>query len=1216
MKEMVKEAFGPHPIKVDVWSGKKILIFLAKHVEIARHFGHFITPGHILSELYQQVSEGRASLPEIIRYFVVTQFDDHQFTKLDQAGSSSDLRPSVHDLFVDLPFSIEGHVQPDGMLASLCTASEQNLCYDVRSRMPESWRAWSKHPKRARVTLIKGGPGQGKSTVAQYLCQINRAWLMLAQDGPKVIDATRATAENVRAAAQRDGFWPTSARIPIQVELKEYAHWYSQHEADSKTVLAYLADTLSKKINCRVLAKALKEALSRKAWIVVFDGLDEVPNDFKDKIAKEVLDFLNDVLIEKNADVLAICTSRPQGYSGQFGGIDGPVADLTQLDADKAMECARPVLKFGRTTDESERSIQVLEAAIGSSNVRELMTTPLQSHIMAVVVRDGGRPPDKRWRLFDNFYTVMKRRESLKSFANPRIERLLREEDRLLRAVHVYLGFVLHARAERSEGAQTTLSRTEFRQLVHDVVARLVDRDIEETVSCLMEATTERLVLVSTPESGEHVRFDIRQLQEFFAAEFIYSGVDAKELETRIETIGGDAHWREVVHFLMSALIENQRTPELAIAVQVLRRLNEGDEASPQHRLYHRRMNRGGWIACRLLMEGVLEQDQRDRLLMRPLLDAIGGVLELESLSQLKSVHAVRSRQWLIQFLSDKVATANATEYVGALMLLGWVLSGESMESATAVRAFMNAPVLFQERVCSLWVREALGHRVTADSPNLPQALSPWVVEVAVSVLNARNWTEYSGSALRSLLSICLIDADALGAACRKVRMSDATTRAITILLGLIKSGLRPTGSAGESYRYDLGLVRALAFHDTWLNGKVPGVLQEVDASAARSETGGVFKFMFTCLWTCKERGASQIAELAREVREAGPDRVGVVASGLLALVPITGPHDIEPFVMAELTEWHPDESGGSTEGWGATLFDFALVQNASITPDQCILLSRMFPRLALDLAFNYELVSGCELSPVLFTELTMVLDHAPTLAARYILQWGHLQTICSDRLENIKRAVSGMSLSTVSFQHRPIVTAFKLRLPADVRLLPFLAAALVGTFFAEHSLGLAYHDAETLQDLLSEYGLRDTDLSTIAESEDLDRTTRAGAAALYWWAYPGKGFDRRRNEAEWDRALELYSALVAPDSETWLTRALIRGVLANHSEREPHVLSFVTGLLQRGQDGSGPREALAQLLTIWRERSLAPVHEKQALQKWLGYSFQVPDYAKAPVTN
>ena len=70
-----------------------------------------------------------------------------------------------------------------------------------------------------------------------------------------------------------------------------------------------------------------------------------------------MLEFINDVLVDLDSDVLAVCTSRPQGYSGQFAGLEGPVVELAQLDVNAAMRCARPVLFFGRTPEESQQSI-------------------------------------------------------------------------------------------------------------------------------------------------------------------------------------------------------------------------------------------------------------------------------------------------------------------------------------------------------------------------------------------------------------------------------------------------------------------------------------------------------------------------------------------------------------------------------------------------------------------------------------------------------------------------------------------------------------------------------------------------------------------------------------------------------------------------------------------------------------------------------------------
>ncbi|MBN3123433.1 hypothetical protein [Pectobacterium brasiliense] len=139
------------------------------------------------------------------------------------------------------------------------------------------------------------------------------------------------------------------------------------------------------------------------SWFFNFDGLDEVPNDVKDHIADEIIKFSDELLPSIDADALILCTTRPQGYSGQFEKLDASTLVLAQLPAETALLCATAVVKFGRTESEGEDAVETLSNAMQSPQVKELMTTPLQSHIMAVVVRDGGKPPEKRWELFEIF---------------------------------------------------------------------------------------------------------------------------------------------------------------------------------------------------------------------------------------------------------------------------------------------------------------------------------------------------------------------------------------------------------------------------------------------------------------------------------------------------------------------------------------------------------------------------------------------------------------------------------------------------------------------------------------------------------------------------------------------------------------------------------------------------------------------------------------------
>src|SRR5262249_45189626 len=152
-------------------------------------------------------------------------------------------------------------------------------------------------------------------------------------------------------------------------------------------ILSYLAARFTAGIERTVEPGLIKRALKIRSWFTAFDGLDEVPQDVKDTVAIEVKRFLDDVAIECDSDLLAVCTSRPQGYSGQFADLDGPTLELTNLSPERALECATPVIQLGRAAEEAKRSLEVLKVAVSSGSVSELMTSPLQAHIMAVVVR-------------------------------------------------------------------------------------------------------------------------------------------------------------------------------------------------------------------------------------------------------------------------------------------------------------------------------------------------------------------------------------------------------------------------------------------------------------------------------------------------------------------------------------------------------------------------------------------------------------------------------------------------------------------------------------------------------------------------------------------------------------------------------------------------------------------------------------------------------------
>lgn len=1219
IRELVDATPNGKNVKLAVWGGRKILDLLIAHPDIAHHYGHFLTPGNVISKLYAELgalSEQRPTIEEVVRYFVVGQFGENLYTKLEQAGSSSDIRPRVHDLFIDLPYHgsrISRTDQPDCLiLETLCLASAQSHRHKFRRTVPESWREWSKQPKRARVTVIKGGPGQGKSTIGQYLCQIHRAALILSEDGPAVLDSTKDLAQRVQDVAAPAGFWPGSPRIPVQIELKEYAHWHSQSSNDkSRSVLTYLAAIVTRKTGLEVSAGTLRSALSKQSWLVVFDGLDEVPNDHKDEVSKEVVHFINDLVVEIDADVLAVCTSRPQGYSGQFSSLDGAEVALARLDPTAALRCALPLLKFGRGDDDAEKSIQTLETAIKSPNIQELMTTPLQAHIMAIVVRDGGKPPERRWRLFQSFYQVMKRRESLKGFKNPKIAELLQGEDRLLKAVHMRLGFVLHARAERSSGAQTVLSKAEFRDLVRYVVIDLGSDNVEETVDVLMEATTERLVLVSTPDNGDQVRFDIRQLQEFFAAEFLYDGVAPRDLAERIEMIGTDAHWREVMHFLLSALIADRRTTELAVAVQELLKMNVGSDSTDES-LFHRRTAHATLMAIRLLLEGVVEDDQKDRRNLKSLISDLGGISDFHTLAGLLYLSQRNSKQWLIGVLLERVKVSMPSEHVGALFVLGGLLPDDHPETALVQTAFDRLPVTMRAVLIANWCTQR-SLRSRYELRGLPSSahLSLWVLSRVVRILNTNEWLEYSPVAVTRMFTLVQSYPALFADACSLAGIGLETARSIHDVI--LAGDEMMFGRKSETKPIACGALAAFHFPENWTNGKVPAEFVDVDPRLHITALGGAFRLALSILCFAKLKNKASLLEFLRLAEISGRSHLATLPKILLALVPLRGEHELEPYSFSHLRSFDAKTNvsvalASLRQELDAPYFTYRLAGKENT---DWALLSLKLPTFALRILFepaDSPLYTGID---TIVPELRNLIRSDFSNLVEYFPRWGSLQSLEPALLDEIRAGVCRLPIESLDpdIELEPRLVPFKLSLPSEGNLLPILAITLLEWRDSPREVAvqpalpaLAYSAFEVL---LADFGIVPDALRNISRSTEVALPVRAGALSIYWMYAAEVGIELDLVE-EWT----LYDEVLNTTSKNWLTRALVECLLMPKQQTDHLVVETVTKLLAKNEDGTFQLE-ISPLLTAWRERSNAPITSTGVLAKWLGYHDHTPAYAK-----
>jgi hypothetical protein len=1180
-RKLVTEACPKLEDHFHIWGGRKILDFLALHSEITDYYRHFLTPGKILTEIYNQIKDAQAEVKTILRFLVLAQFDEQQHTKLEQAAppGSTIERPGIHDLFIDLPFRSKEHAL-EGLVMELlvCAAAK---CHRFNEEQPdtEEWELWCRHPSRARVWFIKGGPGQGKSTIGQYFCQIQRAALILQKDNllSRLSSKNKSLATAIQKVAEKNGFWSVKPRIPISVELKEFAQWFGQRDTSTpRGVLTYLAEGISVGVEQQVTAGTLKRMLESHSWVIVFDGLDEVPQDVKDAVASEVCRFVDNVALEVNADLLTICTSRPQGYSGQFAELDSSTIELISLSPDRALACAKPVLGLGRSPNEAKKHLQTLTSAIDSPAVRELMTTPLQAHIMAVVVRDGERPPERKWKLFTNFYQVIKRREANRNLPDKRLAKLLREQDQLLKTVHNRLGFVLHARAELSQGAQTKLDRDEFEKLVTGAVKQMVETEVDETIKVLMEATTDRLVLVSTPDDGNHVRFDIRPLQEFFAAEFLYESVSAEKLRQRIELIGGDAHWREVMHFLLSALVENNRQTELAVAAQVLDNLNEGDEEDL--RLLRRRLGRGAILTARLLQEGVLDEDKRIRQQFRKSLEPLAGFTEIDLLRGLTQVSRADSQSWLYNFLISQLQDHNSTESIGAAIVLSQILPDEHSKTEEVRNFLLSSPSTYLSYVISSnpTRRDILLGRKS-------QVIRIWFLETILKAILSSKWFHLTKNALSSCLEVLSSYQEEVLNLTKKLSFSKLENELLKILLN---QDTRFERSDKYKVIRDYGSVEIF-------QGQLPEVSEftELELSKEVSEIPGVLQVCYLVVRFIKSQSRSELLAIIRLFQSIDTNLISSLFSQLKIHIPI----DIESSINAQIEKFNYISDKEIKElrfAHQEIKISDRYSRRQRLNPDLWKELVDDYPDLAIYL-WSQGLIRSRDNSKELLIPIIEKVVKTPRVLHNHTSLWGHFIREAPEYESALRNAFLAASTGTINSQPQfSSFRVFKLNLPLEVSLLPYLVNALLTSHRAYYYQVENDRELDFLGKQITEMVGDILYLRELIYDLSQPQLIRA-AGAIAFLLHPN-------GSKEIGGVKHLLVEFCNSQTGHWYLRAITNCLRLLTTEEDPDARWIVNNLLEATRADYDARQCLHGVLNLWRESSHSPIQKAGVLDKWL----------------
>ncbi|MEY9932453.1 hypothetical protein ABH926_007104 [Catenulispora sp. GP43] len=231
---------------------------------------------------------------------------------------------------------------------------------------------------RARLVVLLGDPGAGKSTLSRYIA------LSLAQEQ-----------EHERLAALR-GYQP------VLVELRDYSLSRDRHE----TLIEYLSFR-ARSDGLGVPAEVLEDELHGGGKILVLlDGLDELfdPRE-REAVARQIAGF---AATYPSARILV--TSRVVGYRPRIlreaGFRHYTIQDLDPKQTDTFLESWYGLALGDRPAVAAGRRERLVRSIRESPSIRELAGNPMLLTILAIIGKHQELPRE-RWKVYDHAASVL-----------------------------------------------------------------------------------------------------------------------------------------------------------------------------------------------------------------------------------------------------------------------------------------------------------------------------------------------------------------------------------------------------------------------------------------------------------------------------------------------------------------------------------------------------------------------------------------------------------------------------------------------------------------------------------------------------------------------------------------------------------------------------------------------------------------------------------------
>ncbi len=532
----------------------------------------------------QRLREHEERRSAALRTFLADQYASDREVKFRQVELQNDL----FSLYVDVPVApLNIHAQQEK------TPRHVRAYYHLRSRIKSEKRA--SNIERATSTqnehgdlsvgaarlllddhfalespriVLEGAPGQGKSTVTQYVCQAHRVRLLSIP------------------ASLHVHHTQVPLRLPFRVDLRDFATWLQQRDPFSpdtptldtqwnRSLESFLAALVRHHSGGAVFdVSDLHAILTVSAVLFAFDGLDEVADITR---RFEVVDELQrgvSRLSSVAVSLQVIVTSRPAAFTNSPGLPEQrfPPFHLTSLPRDVVETYADKWLDARRLTGKPRADVnRILRSKLDQPHLRDLAKNPMQLAILlSLILSKGSALPDKRTALYDAYVGLFFDREAEKSD-------VVRDNRDLLVDIHRYLAFLLHRDSEL--GGTGAMAEDELRSVVQRYL--LQEGYDAGLANALFKGMVERVVALVSRVEGTY-EFEVQPLREYFAARFLADtaplsppGNEQRGTKPdRFDAVARNFYWQNVTRFYAGCFGKGEL---LALSDRVLHLLSDGD---------------------------------------------------------------------------------------------------------------------------------------------------------------------------------------------------------------------------------------------------------------------------------------------------------------------------------------------------------------------------------------------------------------------------------------------------------------------------------------------------------------------------------------------------------------------------------------------------------------------------------------------------------------